>query len=147
MRAGFTLFCQHLVSLWPLLSPAHFFIQYNKIENNLVSRTVKALASVLLVVLTLLFLIPLTHTQISSYKSQGKLWAKLSQSIELLGAKEKSAYLIVRNLPQTISIAPIISPFEPILVDTAEKLPRSQNISAGALKDCLSRPKPRSENR
>lgn len=118
-----------------LASP--LFIQYNKIESNLVSRTVKALASVLLVVLTLLFLIPLTHTQISSYKSQGKLWAKLSQSIELLGAKEKSAYLIVRNLPQTISIAPIISPFEPILVDTAEKLPRSQNISAGALKDSL----------
>lgn len=118
-----------------LASP--LFIQYNKIENNLVGRTVKALASVLLVVLTLLFLIPLTHTQISSYKSQGKLWAKLSQSIEMLGGREKSAYLILRNLPQTLSIAPIISPFEPILIDTAEKLPRSQNISAGALKDCL----------
>ncbi|MFA7336560.1 MAG: hypothetical protein WC028_07215 [Candidatus Obscuribacterales bacterium] len=118
-----------------LASP--LFIQYNKIENNLVVRTIKALASVLLVVLTLLFLIPLTHTQISSYKSQGKLWSKLSQSIEMLGGREKSAYLILRNLPQTLSIAPIISPFEPILIDTAEKLPRSQNISAGALKDCL----------
>ncbi|MBP9092178.1 hypothetical protein KBI23_14210 [bacterium] len=118
-----------------LASP--LFIQWNKIETNLISRTIKALVCLLLVVLTLLFLIPLTHTQISSYKSQGKLWAKLSQSIELLGAKEKSAYLILRNLPQTLSIAPIISPFEPILIDTAEKLPRSQNISAGALKDCL----------
>jgi hypothetical protein len=55
----------------------------------------------------------------------------------MLGGKEKSAYLIVRNLPQSLSVAPIISPFEPILIDTAEKLPRSQNISAGALKDCL----------
>lgn len=118
-----------------LTSP--LFIHWNKLESNLVSRTIKALVSLFLVILTLLFLIPLTHTQISSYKSQGKLWSKLSQSIELLGAREKSAYLIVRNLPQTLSIAPIISPFEPILIDTAEKLPRSQNISAGALKDSL----------
>jgi hypothetical protein len=118
-----------------LASP--LFIQWNKIESNLISRTIKALVCLLLVVPTLLFIIPLSHTQISSYKSQGKLWAKLSQSIELLGSREKSAYLILRNLPQTICIAPIISPFEPILIDTAEKLPRSQNISAGALKDSL----------
>lgn len=118
-----------------LASP--LFIQWNKLENNLVIRSVKSLICLVLVICTLLFLIPLTHTQISSFKSQGKLWAKLSKSIEMLGAKEKSAYLIVRNLPQSLSIAPIISPFEPILIDTAEKLPRSQNISAGALKDCL----------
>lgn len=118
-----------------LASP--LFMQWSKFENNLVVRVVKSLICMVLVVCTALFFIPLAHTQISSYKSQGKLWAKLSQSIAMLGGKEKSAYLIVRNLPQSLSIAPIISPFEPIVIDTAEKLPRSQNISAGALKDCL----------
>jgi hypothetical protein len=118
-----------------LASP--LFIQWNKAESNLVSRIIKGLVCAILVILTLLFLIPLTHTQISSYKSQGKLWTKLGHSLEILSAKEKSAYLIVRNLPQSLSIAPIISPFEPILLDATEKLPRSQNISAGGLKDCL----------
>lgn len=118
-----------------LASP--LFIQWNKVESNLVSRIVKALVCVILVILTLLFFIPLTHTQISSYKSQGKLWTKLGHSLEILSAKEKSAYLIVRNLPQSLCIAPIISPFEPILLDATEKLPRSQNISAGGLRDCL----------
>lgn len=118
-----------------LASP--LFIQWNKVESNLVSRIIKSLVCSVLVILTLLFLIPLTHTQISSYKSQGKLWAKLSHSLEILGAKEKSSYLIVRNLPQSLSIAPIISPFEPLLLDANEKLPRSQNISAGGLKDSL----------
>ncbi len=118
-----------------LASP--LFIQWSKFENNLVIRVVKSLVCMVLVVCTTLFFIPLAHTQISSYKSQGKLWNKLSQSIAMLGGKEKSAYLVVRNLPQSLSVAPIISPFEPILIDTAEKLPRSQNISAGTLKDCL----------
>ncbi len=118
-----------------LASP--MFIQWSKFEDNLIGRVVKSLVCMVLVVCTTLFFIPLAHTQISSYKSQGKLWTKLSQSIAMLGGREKSAYLIVRNLPQSLSIAPIISPFEPILIDTAEKLPRSQNISAGALKDCL----------
>jgi hypothetical protein len=118
-----------------LASP--MFIQWSKFEDNLIGRIVKSLVCMVLVVCTTLFFIPLAHTQISSFKSQGKLWTKLSQSIAMLGGKEKSAYLIVRNLPQSLSIAPIISPFEPVLIDTAEKLPRSQNISAGALKDCL----------
>ncbi len=118
-----------------LASP--MFIQWSKSEDNLIGRIVKSLVCAVLLVCTIAFLAPLTYTQISSFKSQGKLWNKLSQSIAMLGGKEKSAYLIVRNLPQSLSIAPIISPFEPILIDTAEKLPRSQNISAGALKDCL----------
>ncbi len=107
------------------------------IESSIAGRAIKACLSLLLVVVTVLFVIPLTHTQVSSYKSQGKLWAKLSKSVELLGSKERSPYIIVRNLPQSLCIAPIISPFEPILIDTAEKLPRSQNLSAGAFKDWL----------
>ncbi|MBS2006604.1 MAG: hypothetical protein JST01_06165 [Cyanobacteria bacterium SZAS TMP-1] len=78
-----------------------------------------------------------TYRQNLSYKSNGKLWQVIKQAISAAGQKETSPFIIVRGLPQSLSIAPILSPFSPQLLDTQSGLPRSTSMAAGRLKHAL----------
>jgi hypothetical protein len=108
------------------------FLQQNKLF-----KAGQYLVSGMMLVLAVLFYCPLTFTQNSSYKSQAKLFARLSKSIKRIAETEKSPYLIVRNLPSELAVAPVLSPFDPVLISAKDSLPLSQNISSGALKDSL----------
>jgi hypothetical protein len=65
------------------------------------------------------------------------LWKAIQESIEISATKQASPFILVRDLPQSLSVAPMLSPFDPLLIDGKTKLPRSQFVSSGKLIDGL----------
>ena len=78
-----------------------------------------------------------TYKQCMSYKSNGKLWKVIQATIEDSGRRRTSPFIVARNLPPALSVAPMISPFSPQLIDTQSGLPRTMSLSAGLFKDAI----------
>jgi hypothetical protein len=99
---------------------------------------IRVVLSAVFVICLSYFFVDRTYRQCMSYKSNGKLWKVITSTIAESGRKQTSPFLIVRNLPATLTIAPLLSPFSPQLIDTQSGMPRTASLSAGYLKDALS---------
>lgn len=140
--------CRWLYPLLPLYSylaalalssPMYIFWQ-KKIggsDKSWLDVTVRTTVSGVIALLFCLFLFPRAYTQNLSFKSNGKLWKAIQESIEISATKQASPFILVRDLPQSLSVAPMLSPFDPLLIDGKTKLPRSQFVSSGKLIDGL----------
>ncbi|MBU6453627.1 MAG: hypothetical protein KGS72_17745 [Cyanobacteria bacterium REEB67] len=98
---------------------------------------IRIILSAVFVICFSYFFLDRTYRQCMSYKSNGKLWKVITSTIAESGRKQTSPFLIVRNLPATLTIAPLLSPFSPELIDTQSGMPRTASLSAGYLKDAL----------
>jgi hypothetical protein len=126
--------------LWAMLCISPLFIETGKRLNansETAERVIKIGLCVVFVFSLSVFFVQRTYRQSLSYKSNGKLWKVIKESIMIAGQKQTSPFIIVRNLPQSLTVAPILSPFSPQLIDTQSGLPRTVSLSAGRLKEAL----------
>lgn len=72
----------------------------------------------------------LTYTNAMSYKANAKTWQTIAQSAAMVASREKSSHVIVRDLPQTLAVAPIISPFNLYVLEIRQKGKKSEAIIA-----------------
>lgn len=132
-----------LLPIWTYLSAlalaCPFFIVGNKkiAAINWLDTTVRLTATLILTFVVGTFLIPRTYTQIASLRSNSKLWTTVQESIQISAAKAAGPYVLVRDLPESLSVAPILSPFDPLLIDGTSKLSRASFVSSGRLIDSL----------
>jgi hypothetical protein len=126
--------------LWAMLCLSPLFVETGNRQTNsseTAEKVIKIGLCVIFVFSLSIFFFQRTFRQNLSYKSNGKLWAVIKESITIAGQKQTSPFIIVRNLPQSLSVAPILSPFSPQLIDTQSGLPRTVSLSAGRLKEAL----------
>jgi hypothetical protein len=125
---------------WALLCISPLFIETGKrltSSSDTAERVIKIGLCAIFVISLSFFFFQRTYRQSLSYKSNGKLWKVIKESISIAGQKQTSPFIIVRNLPQSLSIEPILSPFSPQLIDSQSGLPRTVSLSAGRLKEAL----------
>jgi len=124
---------------WALLCSGPLFINFKNFKNSRgrIYQIAQCALAIILLLLISVFFFQRTYRQNLSYKSNGKLWQAIKKSVGEAGRKETSPYIIVRGLPQSLSIAPILSPFSPQLIDSQSGLPRTTSLSGGKLKDAL----------
>ncbi len=126
--------------LWALLCVSPLFVESGERQTSTgetTERVIKAGLCVIFILAAGSLFFQRTYRQSLSYKSNGKLWKVIKESITIAGQKQTSPFIIVRNLPHTLSIMPILSPFSPQLIDSQSGLPRTVSLSAGRLKEAL----------
>ncbi len=126
--------------LWAMMAVSPLFIETGKrlsANSENTERIIKVSLCTIFVLASSVIFFQRTYRQSLSYKSNGKLWKVVQASITLAGQQKTSPYVIVRNLPQSLSVEPILSPFSPQLIDSQSGLPRTASLSAGRLKDGL----------
>lgn len=73
----------------------------------------------------------------STYRNGGRKLASISKSIQIANAKLNRPYLLLRDLPPKLSLAPSFRSAEPACYDTTTGLLRSNAVPDGRLKDLL----------
>lgn len=100
----------------------------------------KAIATIFSVVLVLLFfffIFARTRTQIKAFQSATNVVSKLKKSLYSVAGKEKTPFLIVRNVPFYATITRRTSPFNLVLFDSKNQLMKAPKVVDGNLKDLL----------
>ncbi|MBY0550113.1 MAG: hypothetical protein K2W95_22750 [Candidatus Obscuribacterales bacterium] len=73
----------------------------------------------------------------STYRNGGRKLASIAKSIQIANAKLNRPYLLLRDLPSKLSLAPSFRSAEPACYDTNTGLLRSNAVPDGRLKDLL----------
>lgn len=78
-----------------------------------------------------------TFKQAMAYKKAAKLLRAVQNSVQIVCAREQVPFVVIRDVPATVSIVPLVSPFKPFCMDGHNGLIRAMSISDGGLKEAL----------
>jgi hypothetical protein len=113
------------------------FAPFNQIKNSLLANLCTGIAALLFPFIFLIQLAPLTYTQALSFKANGNLWNTISKSLEMISGRENKDYVIARDLPESLSLAPCISPFHLYRLDARSTLPTNFTLPPAKLRAYL----------